>query len=204
MTIQFGSIYVIVNLITWDEYIGQTNKKNPLYRIREHLALAMKKKHHNKFYNAIRKYGPENFAIYFLHEKNVHVDDLDEMEMHYIFDMDTYRNGYNSTPGGSGGRLCEEALAKITGENHYSRRDPQKKENHRRAISGDNHSLRNPESWKRHNDAINAPGVQERRSAWMKGSGNPMADPEVRRRSRQNRIKRERERSEKQGQTSFI
>ena len=54
-----------------------------------------------KIYNAINKYGSENFYVETL-EDNMPIDELDQKEIEYIKKYNSYENGYNSTPGGDG------------------------------------------------------------------------------------------------------
>ena len=60
-----------------------------------------KKRSSYKIYNAINKYGAEHFYVETL-EENIPLDKLDEKEIEYIAEYDSYNNGYNSTPGGDG------------------------------------------------------------------------------------------------------
>lgn len=75
-------------------YIGQT-----IY------SLAERAGHNGKkymgcplFYNAIKKYGFENFEVEILAEAKEEL--LDDLEVKYIQIFDTYNNGYNKTLGG--------------------------------------------------------------------------------------------------------
>lgn len=52
-----------------------------------------------KIYNAINKYGKENF-YYEILEQNVDEDLIDDLEIYYIELYNSYENGYNSTRGG--------------------------------------------------------------------------------------------------------
>lgn len=54
-----------------------------------------------KIYNAINKYGKENF-YYEILETNVPESELDSKEIAYIAQYNSYYEGYNSTPGGDG------------------------------------------------------------------------------------------------------
>jgi len=56
-----------------------------------------------KFYNAIRKYGKDNFIWEILEKEIESFDKLKEREIYYIKLFDTYNKGYNSTLGGDGG-----------------------------------------------------------------------------------------------------
>ena len=60
-----------------------------------------KKRHTYKLYNAVQKYGAENFFVETI-EDNIPIEELDQKEISYIAKYDSYNNGYNSTPGGDG------------------------------------------------------------------------------------------------------
>lgn len=72
-----------------------------------------------KIYNAINKYGKENF-YYEILEENIPEDLLNSKEISYIAKYDSYYNGYNSTPGGDGRIINkledEEELLKLAKE----------------------------------------------------------------------------------------
>lgn len=98
-------IYKITNSINGKIYIGMTNDFNQ--RMREHKSNANsdKYKYKSRLYNAIRKYGWDNF------EKEIIdvVDDrytADEKEKYYIalYDSTNKDIGYNITKGGTGGQ----------------------------------------------------------------------------------------------------
>lgn len=86
-------------------YIGQT--------IHEHTRRSRHKHNANvgedtKFYQAIRKYGFDNliYEVLFtiINDDKIRVKEkLDFMERYYIKKFDSYNNGYNMTPGGTGG-----------------------------------------------------------------------------------------------------
>lgn len=60
-----------------------------------------------KLYNAFRKYGIENFYVELL-EGNIPVEKLNDREIFYIEEYDSYENGYNSTKGGDGRVINKE------------------------------------------------------------------------------------------------
>lgn len=98
---KIGSIYIIKNYINDKVYIGQTTMT-----VRERFMTHMKpsickRTPTRKLYNAINKYGRENF-YYEILEENVPLEVLDEKEIFYINQYDSYKNGYNSTLGGDG------------------------------------------------------------------------------------------------------
>lgn len=96
-----GSIYIIKNKVNDKVYIGQTTLS-----VRERFNSHMKPSTHKrrssyKIYNAMSKYGSDKF-YYEVLEENVEIDKLDDLEIKYIEEYDSYRNGYNSTKGGDG------------------------------------------------------------------------------------------------------
>lgn len=60
-----------------------------------------KRKGSYKIYNAMSKYGKENFWCELL-EDDIPIEQLNEKEIYYIEKYDSYYNGYNSTKGGDG------------------------------------------------------------------------------------------------------
>lgn len=95
------SIYKIQNKLNGKCYIGfDSNYPN---RIRDHITESKKSRRNTKFYNAIRKYGWENFDITVLYQSKEFEHTLNVMENHFITENDSYHNGYNSTTGGERG-----------------------------------------------------------------------------------------------------
>lgn len=105
-----GKIYLITNKINGKQYIGQTIRDD---RFLSHMynATSMKNtsKKMTKFYNAVVKYGIENFEESIIEESvklysfiDTKQTTLDMLEIKYIEEYDTYVNGYNSTVGGDG------------------------------------------------------------------------------------------------------
>lgn len=102
-----GYIYKITNKINNKCYIGQTIQ-----------FLEQRWKDHKKIYNnsnsklydfplykAFRKYGLENFIFEKIDECNI--DELDDKEIYWIAFYDSYKNGYNQTLGGGGGKIYD-------------------------------------------------------------------------------------------------
>lgn len=107
-----GYIYKFTNRINDKVYIGQTY--NLQTRLNSHKSKALNTK--NKFYNAIRKYGWENFELSILSTITANTKEelsslLDKLEIEYIKQYNSYKSGYNSTLGGHskrGYKLSEE------------------------------------------------------------------------------------------------
>lgn len=98
-----GSIYCITNLLNNKKYIGQTSKLYLSQRWCEH-KLNAKNGVSGYLYNAIRKYGEENFQFKVLLHK-IPLDKLNFYETLWIAKMNTkVPYGYNLTDGGEGTR----------------------------------------------------------------------------------------------------
>lgn len=61
---------------------------------------AKDKNNSKPLYQAIRKYGVENFSFEVLEECDISL--LDEKEVYYINLYNSYKEGYNATLGGQG------------------------------------------------------------------------------------------------------
>lgn len=95
-----GQIYIIKNKINDKVYIGQTTI-NYLVRFSQHCKPSAMRTRHYKLYNAIKKYGTENFYIELV-EDMIPIENLSEREIYYIEKFDSFNSGYNSTKGGDG------------------------------------------------------------------------------------------------------
>lgn len=94
-------IYKVTNIINNKVYIGQT-VKSLSQRKSEHKHRFLYENSHNKFYNAIRKYGWDNFIWEVLEEsENWSYETLDEKEKYYIKLYDSINTGYNILEGGN-------------------------------------------------------------------------------------------------------
>lgn len=105
-------IYKITNRINNKIYIGQTTQE-----------LKTRWRSHNTnsncsvLYNAIQKYGPENFTIEEIDGANS-LSELNYLEEHYIYINDSMTpNGYNIKKGGNNKRIPEETKIKIGNAN---------------------------------------------------------------------------------------
>lgn len=90
-------IYKATNKINGKVYIGQTIRTLE-QRKWQHLDAA-KNGCKTHFYNAIRKYGEENFVFEIIDEASS-IQELNELERYYIDKFDTIKNGYNMVDGG--------------------------------------------------------------------------------------------------------
>lgn len=94
----FGYIYKIVNRVNGMIYIGQTrNSINT--RFIHHKSSAKRQKTY--LYNAMNKYGVENFTIEQIDTASS-IDELNEKEIYWIKKLNTKKpNGYNMVDGGN-------------------------------------------------------------------------------------------------------
>ena len=97
-----GSIYLITNKLNGKQYVGQTTKTAE-QRIKQHIHEAKNTNKNLHLYNAIRKYGVENFSFEVL-KTNLKESELDDFEIKFIEKYNTFENGYNNTAGGGGVR----------------------------------------------------------------------------------------------------
>jgi group I intron endonuclease len=90
------SIYKFVNKINNKVYVGYTN--NIKNRYSQHKSKYNKA--NNKFYNAIKKYGWENFEFEIIYQSLDSYYCLSVMEPYFISEYNSYKKGYNSSLGG--------------------------------------------------------------------------------------------------------
>lgn len=94
-----GIIYIIKNKCNDKVYIGQTIQ-SAKERFAQHLKPStVKRRGSYKIYNAIQKYGKENF-YYEILKDNIDEEELDNYEIYFINKYNSYEKGYNSTRGG--------------------------------------------------------------------------------------------------------
>lgn len=99
-----AGIYKITNKINNKIYIGMTTKDIEV-RWKQHLKVSKSKndRNHRAIHKAILKYGVENFTFEKLHETDIiDLDHLKELEIKYIKEYNSFKNGYNLTKGGDG------------------------------------------------------------------------------------------------------
>ena len=111
-------VYVHINKINGKMYIGQTHMK-PEYRWNGGRSY----KTSTYFYNAIQKYGWDNFEHKII-ASNLTLEEANSLEKLLIAKYDTtnHRNGYNLMSGGKNSKHSKETLEKIknrmNGESH--------------------------------------------------------------------------------------
>ena len=96
-----GQIYIIENIINNKLYVGKTQ-----YTIKErwksHISDMKRNKGNSKLYNAITKYGIDNFTWEPIYQSKDGEHCLSVMESYFINEYDSFNNGYNLTLGGEG------------------------------------------------------------------------------------------------------
>ena len=109
-------IYKYQNKINQKCYIGQSvNIKARQYN---HKSAAFNKQasdYNSQFHQAIRKYGLENFEfeiVATLTEKEYSKETLNQLEKFFIEYYNSYKNGYNATPGGEENPLRSQSGSK--------------------------------------------------------------------------------------------
>lgn len=122
-------IYQHKNKTTGKSYVGFT-KETIDVRWKQHIKMSRIKQ--NKFYNAINKYGVDDWEHIILVD-TVPAFFKNEFERYWIEHLDSYKNGYNSTIGGEGGRdtpLSQDTKDKISKANkgRKLRLTPERKE----------------------------------------------------------------------------
>lgn len=95
-----GNLYIIWNDINDKLYVGVTKRKVHR-RFHEHIYASNVEKDNFKFHRAIRKYGAEHFHAECL-LSNILLERLPLFEIACIAYFNSYKNGYNSDPGGGG------------------------------------------------------------------------------------------------------
>ena len=110
----YGIIYKITNLVNNKVYIGQTRQKLKR-RFKQHINKANANIYHNKFHNAIRKYGKDNFSIEQIDEGNSQ-EELSQKEIYWIKHYNSMNEGYNSTSGGEESKAYTEEVKKHISE----------------------------------------------------------------------------------------
>lgn len=100
-------IYLITNDVNGKQYVGKTYYNNIQERWKEHCQDYKRLKCEKRpLYNAMNKYGIEHFHIQEIEYVPSEIN-LEEREIYWIAQYDTYHNGYNATLGGDGKRYLD-------------------------------------------------------------------------------------------------
>lgn len=100
-------VYIHRNLMNGKVYVGQTCDLSERWRCNGKNYISSV-----KFYNAIKKYGWNNFSHEVIYD-NLNQEAADVLEKELIKKYDSIRNGYNLKEGGARGLLSEESLRKM-------------------------------------------------------------------------------------------
>jgi group I intron endonuclease len=103
------SIYKATNKINGKSYIGFD--RNWPSRRYGHKSRAKSTECNYKFYNAIRKYGWDNFEWQIIYQSKDYDHTYKVMECYFIEQYCSYDDGYNMTKGGDGVNGCKNAGA---------------------------------------------------------------------------------------------
>lgn len=124
-----GYIYKYENILNHKVYIGQTINLSDRRASHKHKSLYIK----NKFYNAVRKYGWDKFDYAVIAQVEANSLDkiselLDDLEIKYIEQYNSYYHGYNSTLGGHSarGKIMPESFIDYCKHRTYSKETRQK------------------------------------------------------------------------------
>lgn len=113
-------IYIIKNTVNDKVYIGQTSQSLHDRFSQHKKPSTIKKRGSYKLYNAMEKYGIQNFYCELI-EDNIDESEIDAKEIYYIEKYNSYKNGYNSTMGADSKTICKiqdvELLTKLFNEN---------------------------------------------------------------------------------------
>ena len=129
-----GKIYITTNLITGQQYVGQSIRTDKMFKYYFGSGLYVS--------NALKKYGKENFKKEVLLENIDNIEDLNLFEIENIKKFNTlWPNGYNISEGGNGkGKHSKETKEKMSN----SAKGKEKSESHKLKIS---ESKKGCESW---------------------------------------------------------
>lgn len=119
----YAGIYLFKNKINGKCYVGQGVDLRK--RIKHHISNLKTGRYDLPLYRAINKYGLHNFELSLLEQFKPDTNDtetlikkLDELEIRYIKEYNSYENGYNCTKGGDYGvlglKFTEEQKKKVS------------------------------------------------------------------------------------------
>lgn len=156
-----GRIYIHQNKLNGKCYVGQT-VRTPKYRWGED-GKGYSSQH--KFYNAIQKYGWNNFKHILLTTIYNNQEDLDNAEQYYIEDLDSVENGYNCKSGGHGGSKFSEETKKKMSEAKKGKKGRAHSEESKRKIS----EAQKGKTWYTNNELDGLYFEGEQPEGWLPG-----------------------------------
>lgn len=115
------AIYKITNLINSKVYIGLTNDVEK--RWYKHRWYALNEQKSSRLYNAMRKYGVDNFTFEVLEDSIASVEEARAREKFFVEQHESQRSGYNATPGGTGGDMSDHDNWKLAVKKMHEERD---------------------------------------------------------------------------------
>lgn len=124
---------------TGQVYIGQTNNIKNRWKPSAY-------KNCIKFYNAIQKYGWDNFEHEIL-ANELTLEEANELETKFIIEYDSINNGFNLNTGGDNKLASQETKEKMS----KTRKGVPKSEQHKQAISEALIGYKQTEEHKKHN-----------------------------------------------------
>lgn len=137
--VQTWCIYKHTLKETGQVYIGQTNNIKNRWKPSAY-------KNCIKFYNAIQKYGWDNFEHEILVDK-LTLEEANELETKFIIEYDSINNGFNLNTGGDNKLASQETKEKMS----KVRKGVPKSEQHKQAISKALTGYKQTEEHKKHN-----------------------------------------------------
>ena len=114
-SILYGQIYKLTNKLNGKPYVGQSTEEDINDRWKKYRLLQCQGQ--PKLFNALKKYGWDNFLAEVIDTTATSQPQLDDLEDMYILKFDCINNGYNCRRGGSHGKLSEETKRKISKAN---------------------------------------------------------------------------------------
>ena len=125
----YGIIYKVTNTVNNKIYVGQT-VAGLKTRQENHVNDALAKRDNHYFHNAIRRHGKDKFEWKIIGSAESK-EKLDELEIYYIKELKSFKEGYNLTKGAGGmtGYIITEEHRKNLSESHkgYKHTDEQRR-----------------------------------------------------------------------------